>query len=102
MDFAYCGGQVLQWYVHKVKLIVVAKLVRAPGSDTCDPSGKARVLSLVDAVQWPVAQSVIYLCFRQSVILLQARREHPVVDDLLEANCVLRLLKLNKDIRLHF
>ena len=32
---------------------------------------------------------------------MQARQDNPVADDLLEANKVLRFLKMNRDIRLH-
>ena len=101
MEIAYCGGQVVQSFkltaidvseensAHGVELVAAEKSRRAQGSDTCNPSEKSQFRSLGGAASSLLPRR-------------QARHERPVVEDLLEANRVLRFLKMNKVIRLHF
>ena len=61
---------------------------------------KQRFPSVVGAIQWPAVQSMVFAS--ATVSFLQTRQANPVVDDLLEAKKVMRLLEMNKDFFLHF
>ena len=74
---------------------------RIQGSVTCNSTEKKQYRSLVGAIQWSAAHSMIFASARVS--FTQARQENPVVVVLpLEANRLLRFQRLTKDIRLQF
>ena len=86
----------LATYIHKIKPITVDKSRKTMSDSPCDEKEQRQYRALIGALAWPAHQSMPELC--ASVSLLQAAANGPCINDLNQANKLLRFAKeIGKD-----